>query len=106
MIPTAFLGFEVFHITVFCFVFSFSLTNTYCVTMGLCSHYPLLLHTNTRMLWSGVFLPMSSHAFGGYGWHLAFGWKGRVSGVDGGFCEGFPTSRSSLLGVLPAPPFV
>lgn len=23
----------------------------------------------------------------------------------GGFCEGFPTSRSSLLGVPPAPPF-
>lgn len=44
-----------------------------------------------------------------YCWHLAFRWKGGVPGVDGGvggFCEGFPTSRSSLLGIWPAPPFI
>lgn len=103
MIPTAFLGFEVFHTIVgflfFFFPFSFSPTNTYCVMMGLCSHYPLFLRTNTRMLWSGVFLPMSSHAFGGHGWHLAFRWKGRVSGVDeGGSVKGSPSLGAACLG--------
>lgn len=57
------------------------------------------------MLWSGAFSPTSSRAFGGTVGPWPPGGKAGSLGWTGGFCEGFPTSRSSLLGVLPAPPF-
>lgn len=112
-----FLGFEVFHIHcgffffffVFCYFFLLFPNHTYCAKMGLkfsLSPFSTYKHKDAvvRGLLTNI-LPCRC----GYSWHLAFGWKGRVSGVDRGgelSCEGFPTSRSSLLGVLPAPPFV
>lgn len=90
-----------FHTTVVLFYFipPFPNHTEYCATMGLRFSLPPFLHTNTRMLWSGVFLPTSSRAFGGYSWSLAFGWKGRVSGLDGvGWGWGPPPLGAACLG--------